>query len=60
VQQTLTAESVAEIAEKLLYRVTCGNIGTAPDAVEKDLEISGSCLASWKDVGLRYVERLLL
>ena len=27
--------SVAEIAEKPLYRVTCGDIGTNPEAVEK-------------------------
>jgi AAA+ superfamily predicted ATPase len=36
--KTLTAESVAEIAEKPLYRVTCGDIGTEPDEVEKYLE----------------------
>jgi hypothetical protein len=29
--------SVAELAEKPLYRVTCGDIGTEPDAVEKYL-----------------------
>ena len=33
----MTAESVAEIAEKPLYRVTCGDIGTDPDSVEKYL-----------------------
>ena len=36
--KTLTAESVAEIAEKPLYRVTCGDIGTEADEVEKYLE----------------------
>lgn len=36
--KTLTAETVAEIAEKPLYRVTCGDIGTAPESVEKYLE----------------------
>lgn len=36
--KTFTAESVAEIAEKPLYRVTCGDIGTKPDQVEKYLE----------------------
>ncbi|CAG8959782.1 hypothetical protein HYFRA_00001689 [Hymenoscyphus fraxineus] len=36
--KTLTAESVAEIAEKPLYRVTCGDIGTEPEDVEKYLE----------------------
>jgi SpoVK/Ycf46/Vps4 family AAA+-type ATPase len=36
--KTLTAESVAEIAEKPLYRVTCGDIGTDAEGVEKYLE----------------------
>jgi SpoVK/Ycf46/Vps4 family AAA+-type ATPase len=36
--KTLTAESVAELAEKPLYRVTCGDIGTDPEGVEKYLE----------------------
>jgi SpoVK/Ycf46/Vps4 family AAA+-type ATPase len=36
--KTLTAESVAEFAEKPLYRVTCGDIGTDPESVEKYLE----------------------
>ncbi|KAF9875578.1 hypothetical protein CkaCkLH20_06959 [Colletotrichum karsti] len=36
--KSLTAESVAEYAEKPLYRVTCGDIGTEPTAVEKYLE----------------------
>ena len=36
--KTFTAESVAELAEKPLYRVTCGDIGTKPEAVEKYLE----------------------
>jgi ATPase family associated with various cellular activities (AAA) len=36
--KTLTAESVAEMAEKPLYRVTCGDIGTEGDEVEKYLE----------------------
>ncbi|KAL3423910.1 hypothetical protein PVAG01_05657 [Phlyctema vagabunda] len=36
--KTLTAESVAEIAEKPLYRVTCGDIGTKANDVEKYLE----------------------
>lgn len=35
--KTLTAESVAEIAEMPLYRVTCGDIGTNAEAVEKYL-----------------------
>lgn len=36
--KTLTAESVAELAERPLYRVTCGDIGTEPETVEKYLE----------------------
>ena len=30
--------SVAELAEKPLYRVTCGDIGTTPEKVERYLE----------------------
>jgi SpoVK/Ycf46/Vps4 family AAA+-type ATPase len=36
--KTLTAESVAELTSKPLYRVTCGDIGTNPEDVEKYLE----------------------
>ncbi|KAJ8131879.1 hypothetical protein O1611_g1743 [Lasiodiplodia mahajangana] len=36
--KTLTAESVAEIAEKPLYRVTCADIGTRAEDAEKYLE----------------------
>ncbi|KAI0899361.1 hypothetical protein F4806DRAFT_250896 [Annulohypoxylon nitens] len=36
--KTLTAESVAEIARRPLYPVTCGDIGTEPEAVENYLE----------------------
>ncbi|KAK8103694.1 uncharacterized protein PG998_010727 [Apiospora kogelbergensis] len=36
--KTFTAESVAEMAEKPLFRVTCGDIGTKPEDVEKYLE----------------------
>ncbi|EHK99106.1 putative Lon protease [Glarea lozoyensis 74030] len=35
--KNLTAESVAEIAEKPLYRVTCGDIGLEPEEVEQYL-----------------------
>ncbi|KAH0534169.1 hypothetical protein FGG08_007238 [Glutinoglossum americanum] len=35
--KTLTAETVAEMAEKPLYRVTCGDIGTNAVEVEKYL-----------------------
>ncbi|KAI1300902.1 hypothetical protein F5Y03DRAFT_363254 [Xylaria venustula] len=36
--KTMTAESVAEHARKPLYRVTCGDIGTKPEAVEQYLK----------------------
>ncbi|KAK1969316.1 P-loop containing nucleoside triphosphate hydrolase protein [Colletotrichum sublineola] len=36
--KTLTAESVAEVAKKPLYRVTCGDIGTKAQDVEEYLE----------------------
>ncbi|KAF2035608.1 P-loop containing nucleoside triphosphate hydrolase protein [Setomelanomma holmii] len=36
--KTLTAESVAEFAEGPLYRVTCGDIGTDAEGVEKYLD----------------------
>ncbi|KAI0878207.1 hypothetical protein GGS24DRAFT_13174 [Hypoxylon argillaceum] len=35
--KTLTAGNVAELAEMPLYSVTCGDIGTSPEAVEKYL-----------------------
>ncbi|KAH7363703.1 hypothetical protein BKA66DRAFT_444623 [Pyrenochaeta sp. MPI-SDFR-AT-0127] len=37
--KTLTAESVAEIAEMPLYPITCGDIGTEPDKVEQYLQL---------------------
>lgn len=36
--KTLTAESVAELTNRPLYRLTCGDIGTDPETVEKSLE----------------------
>ena len=36
--KTLTAESAAEMAEKPLYRVTCGDVGIKAEKVEKYLE----------------------
>ncbi|KAF1995862.1 P-loop containing nucleoside triphosphate hydrolase protein [Amniculicola lignicola CBS 123094] len=36
--KTFTAESVAEMAERPLYRVTGGDIGTKPENAEKSLE----------------------
>jgi DNA polymerase III delta prime subunit len=37
--KTLTAESVAEMAEMPLYPITCGDIGTEPDKVEQYLQL---------------------
>jgi len=61
--------SVAEMAEKPLYRVTCGDIGTKPEEVEKvclhDLNrggnlqrinptaVPGDCPVARKDLGMR-------
>jgi len=36
--KTLTAESVAEVTNRPLYRVTCGDVGTNADEVEEYLE----------------------
>ncbi|KAI0139830.1 AAA family ATPase [Xylariaceae sp. FL1272] len=36
--KTLTAESIAELTRKPLYRVTCGDIGVEPEGVEKYLD----------------------
>lgn len=36
--KTFTAESMADFAQKPLYRVTCGDIGTNPEQVETYLE----------------------
>ncbi|KAK6818992.1 hypothetical protein RU639_008201 [Aspergillus parasiticus] len=37
-EKTLTAESVAELTERPLYRVTCGDIGTNAEDIEGYLE----------------------
>ncbi|KAF2237724.1 P-loop containing nucleoside triphosphate hydrolase protein [Viridothelium virens] len=50
--KTLTAESVAEYARKPLYRVTCGDIGTSPTAVEKHLKNVLMLGKSWDAVVL--------
>ena len=38
--KTFTAEGVAEFAEKPLLRVTCGDVGTVAQVVEKRLQSS--------------------
>ncbi|GAW24657.1 hypothetical protein ANO14919_142480 [Xylariales sp. No.14919] len=50
--KTLTAESIAEVAEKPLYRVTCGDIGTDPKDIEKYLESVLYIATMWKAVVL--------
>ncbi|KAK0612921.1 P-loop containing nucleoside triphosphate hydrolase protein [Bombardia bombarda] len=48
--KTLTAESVAELAEKPLYRVTSSDIGVEPEAVEKYIETVLYIGTMWKAV----------
>ncbi|XXH01512.1 hypothetical protein Hte_007872 [Hypoxylon texense] len=50
--KTFTAETVAEMAEKPLFRVTCGDIGTKPENVEKYLESALNLGKIWKCVVL--------
>ncbi|KAF2971988.1 hypothetical protein GQX73_g1630 [Xylaria multiplex] len=50
--KTMTAESVAEHARKPLYRVTCGDIGTKPAAVEQYLKKVLTLGKSWDCVVL--------
>ncbi|GJC95188.1 AAA family ATPase [Colletotrichum higginsianum] len=54
--KTLTAESVAEIAEKPLYRVTCGDIGIDARDVEKYLQTVMYLGKIWDCVFLRILE----
>lgn len=53
--KTLRAESVAELAEKPLYRVTCGDIRTDAEAVEKYLESVLHIGTIWKAGTLYHV-----
>ncbi|KAG6358336.1 hypothetical protein INS49_014220 [Diaporthe citri] len=50
--KTFTAESVAELAQKPLYAVTCGDMGTKPEAVEKHLQSNLSLGKRWDCVVL--------
>ena len=46
--KTLTAEIIAELTEKPLYRVSCGDIGTELESARRYLD-SALCIASiWK------------
>jgi SpoVK/Ycf46/Vps4 family AAA+-type ATPase len=45
--KTLTAESVAELAGRPLYRVTCGDIGTDSAAVEQHLQSAFDLGKAW-------------
>lgn len=47
--KTLMAESVTEIAQKPLYRVTCGDVGTNAEDVG---DVSGNRVTTEKDLGL--------
>lgn len=48
--KTLTTESIAEIAETPLYRVTCGGIGTSGNAIENDLASILDLAQTWNCV----------
>lgn len=48
--KSLTAKSVAEIAEMPLYRVTCGDIGTTPESVEKYMGVVMHLGVTWNCV----------
>jgi AAA+ superfamily predicted ATPase len=50
--KTLTAESVAEIAERPLYRVTCGDVGTDAESVERYLKAVLDMGTRWGSVVL--------
>lgn len=50
--KTLTAEGVAEITKKPLYRLTCADIGTKPEEAEKYLESILHLGKLWKCVVL--------
>lgn len=50
--KTLTAESVAELTNRPLYRVTCGDVGTNADEVEEYLESALHLGKIWRCVVL--------
>lgn len=50
--KTLTAEGVADLTHKSLYRATCGNIGTKPAIVEKYLDSVLHIVRTWGHVFL--------
>ncbi|RYN29650.1 hypothetical protein AA0115_g5269 [Alternaria tenuissima] len=50
--KTLTAESIAEFVQRPLYRVTCGDIGSDPESVQKYLEASLYIGSTWDCVVL--------
>ncbi|CAI9632725.1 unnamed protein product [Alternaria burnsii] len=50
--KTLTAESIAELVERPLYRVTCGDVGTDAESVEKYLESALYIGSTWDCVVL--------
>jgi AAA+ superfamily predicted ATPase len=50
--KTLAAEGIAELVQRPLYRVTCGNIGTDVESVEKYLESALFIANAWDCVVL--------
>ncbi|KAI9748737.1 MAG: hypothetical protein M4579_007137 [Chaenotheca gracillima] len=55
--KTLTAESVAEVARKPLYRVTCGDVGTNAEDVEKYLETTWGCVVLLDEADVFLMQR---
>ncbi|ERF77115.1 hypothetical protein EPUS_07656 [Endocarpon pusillum Z07020] len=58
--KTLTAESVAEIAQKPLYRVSCGDVGTKAEDVENLEDLERNALVSVFLRVLEYYEGILV
>lgn len=58
--KTHTAEAIAEIAKKPLYRVTCGDLGTKADVVEQNLESAFHLARTWGCVVLLHEADIFL
>ncbi|KAE8442756.1 hypothetical protein EG329_002896 [Mollisiaceae sp. DMI_Dod_QoI] len=54
--KTLTAESIAELEERPLYRVTCGDIGMEPEDVERERSLADLKRNALISVFLRVLE----
>ncbi|KAM3086226.1 hypothetical protein ACMFMF_000179 [Clarireedia jacksonii] len=58
--KTFTAEGVADFAEKPLYRVTCGDIGTKPEEVENVREQAFHILRVYTDLFSTWSQSFIL